>query len=107
MEELLARPLGRSFFERGAEAVARDLIGCYLVRKRGQKLIKRRITETEAYIGPHDLACHAARGRTLRTEPMFGPGGTLYVYLVYGNALDAQCCDRASQLSGCGFDQEC
>ena len=84
MEELLARPLGRSFFERGAEAVARDLIDCYLVRKRGQKLIKRRITETEAYIGPHDLACHAARGRTLRTEPMFGPGGTLYVYLVYG-----------------------
>jgi hypothetical protein len=47
-----AKPLGRNFFERGAEAVARDLIGCYLVRKRGQKLIKRRVTETEAYIGP-------------------------------------------------------
>ena len=84
VEELVARPLGGSFFERGAETVARDLIGCYLVRKRGQKLFKHRITETEAYTGPHDLACHAARGRTMRTEPMFGPAGTLYVYLVYG-----------------------
>ena len=66
----MARPLGRSFFEREAEGVARELIGCYLVRKRGRKLIKRRITETEAYVGPQDLACHAARGRTLRTEPI-------------------------------------
>jgi DNA-3-methyladenine glycosylase len=77
-------PLGRNFFEREAEDVALDLIGCYLVRKRGRSLIKRRITEAEAYVGPQDLACHAARGRTLRTEPMFGPAGTLYVYLVYG-----------------------
>jgi DNA-3-methyladenine glycosylase len=84
VEKLLARALGRSFFERRAEIVARDLIGCYLVRKLGRKLIKRRIMETEAYVGPHDLACHAARGRTSRTEPMFGPAGTLYVYLIYG-----------------------
>jgi DNA-3-methyladenine glycosylase len=78
------KPLGRKFFDRNAEAVARDLIGCYLVRKRGRKLLKSRISETEAYVGPHDLACHASRGRTLRTEAMFGPAGTLYVYLVYG-----------------------
>ena len=78
------KPLGRKFFDRNAEAVALDLIGCYLVRKRGRKLLKSRISETEAYVGPHDLACHASRGLTLRTEPMFGPAGTLYVYLVYG-----------------------
>jgi len=78
------KPLRGTFFNRNAEEVARDLIGCYLVRKRGRKVLKSRIRETEAYVGPHDLACHASRGRTLRTEAMFGPAGTLYVYLVYG-----------------------
>ena len=78
------KPLRRTFFDRHAEEVARDLIGCYLVRKRGRKVLKSRIRETEAYVGPHDLACHASRGRTLRNEAMFGPAGTLYVYLVYG-----------------------
>jgi DNA-3-methyladenine glycosylase len=78
------KPLGRSFFNREAEDVARELIGCFLVRKLGRRVVKSRITETEAYVGPHDLACHAARGRTMRTEPMFSRAGTLYVYLVYG-----------------------
>ena len=78
------KSLGTSFFDRTAEEVARDLIGCYLVRKRRRKVVRSRIIETEAYVGPHDLACHASRGRTMRTETMFGAAGTLYVYLVYG-----------------------
>jgi DNA-3-methyladenine glycosylase len=76
--------LGTRFFNRDAEVVALDLIGCVLVRRRGQLVSYKRITETEAYVGPHDLACHAAKGRTKRTEVMFGPAGTLYVYMVYG-----------------------
>jgi DNA-3-methyladenine glycosylase len=76
--------LGRKFFERDADQVAKELIGCYLVRKRDGKMLGSRIAETEAYVGPQDLACHASRGRTLRTEVMFGPAGTLYIYLVYG-----------------------
>ena len=76
--------LERPFFERPATTVARQLLGKFLVRRRGELLIARMITETEAYVGPHDLACHASRGRTQRTEPMFGPGGTLYVYFIYG-----------------------
>lgn len=79
------QPLGSSFFNRPAEDVARDLIGCHLVRRRCRRLFRYTITETEAYIGPSDLASHASRGRTTRTEPMFGPPGTLYVYLVYGS----------------------
>jgi DNA-3-methyladenine glycosylase len=42
------------------------------------------IVETEAYIGEHDLACHAAAGRTMRTAPLYGPPGTSYVYFIYG-----------------------
>ena len=76
--------LASAFFDRPAETVARDLIGSRLhwrVDDQSQSLM---ITETEAYIGPHDLASHAARGRTKRNEPLFGPPGTFYVYLVYG-----------------------
>jgi DNA-3-methyladenine glycosylase len=76
--------LGTRFFNRGAEIVALELIGCVLVRRRARRVSYSRITETEAYVGPHDLACHAAKGRTKRTEATFGPAGTLYVYMVYG-----------------------
>jgi DNA-3-methyladenine glycosylase len=73
-----------AFFDRPADEVARDLLGKALVRRTGRKQQAFVITETEAYLGPHDLACHSARGRTARTEVMFGGPGTLYVYLVYG-----------------------
>jgi DNA-3-methyladenine glycosylase len=76
--------MNSAFFERAADEVAYDLIGSFLNRRTGDQTSLRIITETEAYTGPDDLASHAARGRTKRNEAMFGPPGTLYVYLVYG-----------------------
>lgn len=64
--------------------MAKELLGKKLCRKIGNKTICLTITETEAYIGPHDLACHSSKGRTARTEPMFAEAGTIYVYFVYG-----------------------
>jgi DNA-3-methyladenine glycosylase len=73
-----------SFFARPALTVARELLGTHLVHEeQGHKRVGR-IVETEAYIGEHDLACHAAKGLTPRTEVLFGPPGRVYVYLIYG-----------------------
>jgi DNA-3-methyladenine glycosylase len=64
---------------------ARELLGCVLVRRRGDGSVTRHIiTETEAYHGERDRACHASKGRTARTEVMYGPAGRWYVYLCYG-----------------------
>lgn len=76
--------LAVSFFARPAALVARDLLGKALIRKQGTWQAAHMVTETEAYEGPHDLASHSARGRTARTEVMFGPAGRLYVYRIYG-----------------------
>src|SRR3954454_2197471 len=78
------RKLPRSFYARPAEELAPDLLGKILVRRYRGKLLRARIVETEAYVGEHDLACHASKGRTNRTEVMFGPPGHAYVYLIYG-----------------------
>jgi DNA-3-methyladenine glycosylase len=72
--------LPQSFFNRNVLKVAENLLGCYLVRE-GQRSM---ITETEAYDGCDDLACHASKGRTKRTEIMFGEAGRMYIYLIYG-----------------------
>ena len=75
----------RAFFAREARAVACELLGLHLIHcDRGTRR-EARIVETEAYLGPEDLAAHSAGGRrTTRTEVMFGPAGHAYVYLIYG-----------------------
>jgi len=78
------RKIGRSFFQRDAIRLARDLIGTILVHRIRGKEYRARIVETEAYVGPLDLASHSSRGRTKRTEVLFGPPGHAYVYLIYG-----------------------
>lgn len=80
------RPLARSFYARETERVARDLLGCVLVSTIDSRRVEGRIVETEAYIGPHDPASHAAErvGRTRRNETMFAEPGTAYVYRIYG-----------------------
>src|SRR5438309_11559413 len=78
------KKLGRAFYERPAIDIARDLLGKILVHRVGKRTLRARIVETEAYVGAHDLPCHASKGRTRRTEVMFGPGGHAYVYLIYG-----------------------
>lgn len=76
--------LEQEFYARPALVVAKDLIGKTLVRRVGRRETRVLITETEAYIGPHDLASHGSKGRTPRTDIMFGPPGFWYVYFIYG-----------------------
>ncbi|MBP7508229.1 MAG: DNA-3-methyladenine glycosylase [Prolixibacteraceae bacterium] len=77
--------LGTDYFKGEVLEIAPDLVGKILVRCFDTGEIKRyRITETEAYRGEEDLACHASKGRTPRTEMMYHEGGKIYVYLIYG-----------------------
>ncbi len=73
------------FRSQNALVVAEDLLGKILVRDFGNgHILRTKIMETEAYLGPDDLASHASKGRTQRTEIMFAEGGFVYAYLIYG-----------------------
>ena len=76
--------LGKDFFEQDPVTAARQLVGKLLVHRTDTGEIRLRITETEAYWGEADTACHAHKGRTKRTEVMYAPAGTVYIYLCYG-----------------------
>jgi DNA-3-methyladenine glycosylase len=81
----MPKTLSLSFYNRPTLIVARELIGARLVRILNGKKLVGIISETEAYIGQTDLACHAKAGLTQRTAPMFGPAGHAYIYFTYGN----------------------
>ncbi len=78
------QPLRQSFFARNTITVARELVGCLLEVETEEGKVSGRIVEVEAYEGESDPASHAAKGRTSRSEIMFGPAGFAYVYLIYG-----------------------
>src|SRR5689334_2520788 len=76
--------LTREFYERDTITVARGLLGKHLIHVSGGVERIGKIVEVEAYLGPHDLAAHSAKGLTERTKVMFGPPGHAYVYMIYG-----------------------
>lgn len=78
------RRLPRSFCDRETALVAQELLGTYLVSVSDGKKRIGRIVETEAYLGPHDLASHSSKGMTERNRVMFGPPAHAYVYMIYG-----------------------
>lgn len=91
--------LARDFYARDTVAVAKDLLGMYLVRRIGYLEKTARIVEVEAYLGAHDLAAHSAKGITKRTKTMYGPPGYAYVYLIYGIH---HCMNVVTEPEGCG-----
>ncbi len=93
--------LPRSFFDAAPEEVARRLLGKILLHHSGAMLLAGRIVETEAYLGEHDPAAHAASGRTARNAVIYGPPGHAYVYNIYGlhRCINVSC--LPSDVPGC------
>lgn len=77
--------LGRRFYSRYTPDVARELLGCVLVRRIGRRALSGKIVEVEAYRGSDDPASHSYRGATKRSSIMFGEAGHVYVFFSYGN----------------------
>lgn len=81
----MATKLPECFFRRDVLEIAPDLLGKILVRRFDNgEICRYRITDVEAYRGEEDKAYHASKGRTARTELLYGEGGKIYVYLIYG-----------------------
>ena len=80
----MGKRLSDNFFQRECLEVARALVGKVLVRQIVEGQLRLRISETEAYCGETDTACHAHKGRTKRTEVLYAKAGTIYIYLCYG-----------------------
>lgn len=76
--------LDRNAYALPAPQLARSLLGAVMARRVGGEIRRARLLEVEAYCGPTDLASHSSKGRTRRTEVMFGPPGHAYVYFIYG-----------------------
>jgi DNA-3-methyladenine glycosylase len=93
-------PLPRAFYLRDARTVARDLLGCVLVSRRGRALTAGRIVETEAYLGPEDAASHAAF-RPGSRGLFYGAGGVAYVFLGYGIHHCLNAIAGATGMPGC------
>ena len=79
-----SNPLPREFYDRPTLKVAKDLLGKVLIKQTPSGILQTKIVDVEAYVGPKDKACHASKGRTKRTEILFGQPGFTYVYLIYG-----------------------
>jgi len=96
----MGRILPREFYDRDTEIVAQEMLGTVIECITADGLASAMIVETEAYIGEHDPACHAAAGLTKRTEPLYGPAGMSYVYFVYGVHWCFNAVTRAAGLPG-------